>query len=348
MAQAYDIWVDVSNTPQVHVIRALLKDLREYSVYITAFKRGEVVELMQEFGLHGRVFGGDRYNPFLKGIAFATRSFKLLFRAPRAKILLSAGNVSGLPGAIIRRMKRVVLTDNEIKLSARGIFQRVENSFLKNFDLVIVPRVSESEFKKFLGDNVVSYDGYKEHIYIADYLPDQKFTEKLPFQEYIVLRPESLTSHYVLEKESLVPRLLDLFIKEGINVIYLPRNAEERNLARKYLDSTQLYIPPKAMNGLDLIYYSNATLTGSGTMAREAAVLGVPAVSFFPRKRLLAVDRDLVEKGKMLHSRDPKEILEYVLENWQKRGEPEIEKVRNVKASVVKLIREVIENGRKD
>ena len=50
-----------------------------------------------------------------------------------------------------------------------------------------------------------------------------------------------------------------------------------------------------------------------GEDIREAALLGVPAVSFFPRKEFLTVDVVLQEQGKEFKSRSAAEIREYVL-----------------------------------
>lgn len=50
-----------------------------------------------------------------------------------------------------------------------------------------------------------------------------------------------------------------------------------------------------------------------GEEIREAALLRVPAVSFFPRKEFLTVDVVLQEQGKEFKSRSAAEIREYVL-----------------------------------
>lgn len=340
--KTYDIWADVANTPQVHVIASIIRELKGYSIYITGFNRGETAQLIRMYGLDGEVFGSDRYNPLLKSLSFAGRTFKLLYKAPRAKLLLSFENAMPIPAGRLRRMKIVLMLDNDLKfIGKKPLFQRIESRIKKLADAVLVPEVAEDTFKSYFGDRVMTYPGYKEHIYIADFTPDPSFIEKsgIPFKEYIVLRPESLTSLYVLHGESLVPELLKLFEKNGINVVYLPRNEEERALANGF---SNVYIPPRALDGLNLIYHSRATLTGSGTMAREAAVMGVPAVSFFPGERLLAVDRDLVEKSKMLHSREPEEIVECVIENWNKKRKGEFKKAEQVKRQVINHITKAI------
>ncbi|AEK73089.1 hypothetical protein GQS_05955 [Thermococcus sp. 4557] len=340
--KTYDIWADVANTPQVHVIAALIRELREYSIYVTGFNRGETAQLIRMYGLDGEVFGSDRYNPLMKSLSFAGRTFRLLYKAPRAKLLLSFENAMPIPAGKLRGTKVVLMLDNDLKfIGEKPLFQRIESRIKKMADVVLVPEVAEEPFREYFGNRVRTYPGYKEHIYLADFEPDPRFPEEsgIPFDEYVVLRPESLTSLYVLHGESLVPELLRLFEREGINVVYLPRNEEERALANGF---GNVYIPPKALDGLNLIYHSKATLTGSGTMAREAAVMGVPAVSFFPGERLLAVDRDLVERGEMLHSREPGEIVEYVLNGKRKNSAQELEKAKKVKRKVTQLIMEVV------
>ncbi|KPU63856.1 hypothetical protein EP1X_01260 [Thermococcus sp. EP1] len=332
----YDLWADIGNTPQIHVIRAIVKELREYSIYITGFNRGEVVQLLEIYGLRGKVFGSDKYDSLLKPYPFVKRSVKLMFRAPRAKMLLSFENAMPIPAGKLKGMKIFLILDNDLKVILRTpIFQRA-TSWLKRFaNFILVPKVAEENFKRYFKE-VIPYQGYKEHIYIADFEPDPSFIKMIPVEEYVVLRPESLTSLYVLHNKSLVPEILRLLKREGVDVVYLPRNKKEKKLAEGFKN---VYIPPKALDGLNLIYHSKATLTGSGTMAREAAVMGVPAVSFFPRERLLAVDKDLVERGKMLHSREPEEIVEYVIENWNRKRKGDFKTAKRTKKQIIEYIK---------
>ena len=68
----------------------------------------------------------------------------------------------------------------------------------------------------------------------------------------------------------------------------------------------------KELGDIDACFYADAILTGAGTMAREAACMGVPSVSFFAGSRLLAVDQSLVDAGKMYFSRDVASIMRYL------------------------------------
>jgi len=341
----YDIWIDISNTPQVHVMRSLINALSGCIIYVTAFRRGEVAELLESYGVKTTVFGRDKESPLHRSLMFVWRTIQLaLYKAPKARVLLSCENAMPIIAAKIRNMRVVLILDNDLKFqTGRLIFQRIENSIKRMADYILVPEVTAPVFKKFLGKNLYTYPGFKEYIYIADYRPDPEFPNKIPSKKYVVIRPESLSSLYVQHTKSIVPELLRLFEKEGINVVYLPRNEVERALA---LNFKNVYIPSTPLNGLDLVYYSNATLTGSGTMAREAALLGVPAVSFFPGRTLLAVDKELVKQGKIFYSRDPRDIVEYVITNWGRKGGSSFGEAVKVKTFITKFIKDVVEEAK--
>ena len=75
---------------------------------------------------------------------------------------------------------------------------------------------------------------------------------------------------------------------------------------------SNIWYPAHPLSGLDVCYYTKAMLTGAGTFAREAALLGVPAVSFFPSEVFLTVDEVMQEMGIEFKSRNAEEIRNYV------------------------------------
>lgn len=333
------IWIDIANTAEIPFFRPIIAELAyEYQIKLTCWKRGEVPELLREMGFQVKSILSDSSNPLKKAISVGFRTLLLWGIAPKFNTVITMENVMPLPTAYLRRKTSIIILDNDVKLNfPRSLFQKLENKVKELAKYVIVPEVAYDEFSKFLGQDILTFPGIKEHISISEYVPDSHFLEKISSDNYVVIRPESLSSHYVLEKRSIVPELLRLFNREGIDVIYLPRNRIERQLAEGY----NVYIPPKPLNGLDLSYYSKAVLTGSGTMAREATLLGVPSVSFFPGKQL-AIDKYLVEEGKLFHSRDPQDIFEYVLENWGNKRKPEFDNAKRVKYGLIKCITDLM------
>lgn len=338
----YDFWVDISNTPQVFFFSSILKSLEEkYSIFITARSRGEIEALLRMFKMKSKVFGRDYRNSLLKTLSIGTRSIQLLYKVPKFDIALSFENPMPILTARARRKKFILFLDNDVKLlTDNSGVQNLETQIKKLSDIVVVPKVSYELFQKaYKRSKVLTYDGYKEHIYIAEYDPDKEFLAKNGLDEYVVVRPEAMASLYVNGNESLVPMIIKRLEQEKIKVVYLPRDPGDEKLVEGYRN---VHIPPHPLNGLDLAYYAKAVLTGSGTMAREAAILGTPAVSFFPSRALLSVDQDLINRGKMIHTRDVNEVITYIKMNWDKEKKADFQESKSVKKQVLQLLDAII------
>lgn len=214
---------------------------------------------------------------------------------------------------------------------------------LNTADHIIIPKACYPLFSQNCKrSEVIPFDGYKEDIYIADYKSDPNFREKIPFDNYVVLRPEALGSFYVTEKQSIVPYLLHFFWRENVNVIYLPREKEDLKYVQGF---DEVFIPEKPLNGLDLCYYADAVLTGSGTMAREAACMGKKAVSFFPSVVMLSVDKQLMNEGKIFHSRSPTDIVDYVLDGRGNNARLDLAESKTVKRALARDVRGILAEG---
>src|SRR5207247_4353011 len=88
-----------------------------------------------------------------------------------------------------------------------------------------------------------------------------------------------------------------------VRIILLPRTPHqaEQVTARwtPLIRDRKIIIPEHAVNGLNLIWFSDLVISGGGTMNREAAALGVPVYSIF-RGRIGAVDRYLSATGRLV------------------------------------------------
>jgi len=337
-----DIWVDIINPSHALFFNSLLDDFNSDNFFITVRDRAETFGLVKSFGMKGIVIGRDYRNGFKKSFNTIWRTFQLYSVVNNFDCALSFENGMSVAVSKLRRKKSILLCDNDLKFfQGKNSFQYIETKIKSMAEYIIVPKACYKTFNDHIKEKerIISYNGFKEDIYIANFYPDPDFKDKIPFSNFVVLRPEALGSFYVIEKHSLVPDLLKLFNKENINVIYLPREKEDFGYAKEF----DVYIPRNPLNGLDLCYHADVALTGSGTMAREAACLGKPSVSFFPGKKLLSVDRKLVEEKKMFHSRDPEEITNYVLSKKTRNSESlDLQRSKNVKKEVVKIIDRII------
>jgi predicted glycosyltransferase len=88
-----------------------------------------------------------------------------------------------------------------------------------------------------------------------------------------------------------------------MKVILVPRTAKQEAGLRtqwpELFDSGKVIVPKHAVDGLDLIWFSDVVVSGGGTMNREAAALGVPVYSIF-RGKTGAVDEYLAKSGRLI------------------------------------------------
>jgi len=300
--------------------RSILDTLSESNeIRVTVRKRGETIHLARQFGIKGTAIGKDYEEPVKKTLAIASRAMDLFFRAPKFDVALSFENPMSVAVSRMRMKRSILMLDNDLKYKIKGnVIQSIESRVKKSASNIVVPLVCKDTFGRHIkGSRLRFYDGYKEDIYIADHSPDKDFYSKVPFDEYYVIRPEAFASFYVKRSESLVEPLLERLSREGLKVVFLPRDRSDWNIE----GGENIFIPNKPLDGLDLIYHSRGVLTGSGTMAREAAVMGRKAVSFFPSDALLTVDQDLVTRGHLVHSRNVDEIMDHII-NGKERPPP--------------------------
>jgi predicted glycosyltransferase len=104
--------------------------------------------------------------------------------------------------------------------------------------------------------------------------------------------------------------LLNRLTRElGIQVVVCARTeAQELELRQRYgLSPEKFKVSVQAVDGLSLMWFSDAVFSGGGTMVREAALLGLNVHSFFGG-RIAAADEYLVSQGRLRLLREPGEI----------------------------------------
>jgi predicted glycosyltransferase len=338
------IWIDLINPSHALFFRSLIPELNGHQISVTLRDRAETVDLTRQFGIKGKVIGTDYRNPLKKSLNMIYRTLELYAGAGKFDYAMAFENGMSTFVSNVKRKESILFCDNDLKfIQKTSRIQDLEMKLKLLADHIIIPKACYPLFSQnFRRSEVIPFDGYKEDIYIADYKPDPNFREKIPFDNYVVLRPEALGSFYVTEKQSIVPYLLHLFWRENINVIYLPREKEDLKYAQGF---DEVFIPERPLNGLDLCYYSDAVLTGSGTMAREAACMGKKAVSFFPSVVMLSVDKQLMHEGKIFHSRSPTDIVDYVLTGRGNNSRLDLAESKAVKQALVRDVRGILAEG---
>lgn len=299
------IWIDLDNSPHVPFFIPIMKELedRGHTVFLTTRDCFQVCGLADHYKLnHTRI--GKHYgaNKLLKVLGTLWRSMQLAPKVLREKpdVSLSHGSRSLIILSSLLRIPTILLFDYE---HARML------PFLKPV-LGIAPEVINytvlaNNFK--LG--VRKYSGLKEDVYVSSFRPDSSVLTKLGLKEndiVVTIRPPATEAHYHNpESEKLFFEVVEfLGSSPDVRMVILPRNEKtQRELVYrtwpKWCEERKIIVPEQALNGLDLIWYSDLVVSGGGTMNREAAALGVPVYSIF-RGKIGAVDKYLTEKGRLI------------------------------------------------
>ncbi len=313
------IWFDITNTPQVHFLLAIRSMLSEkFTDFVfTARDFSETLKLIEKAvdnsNLHiiRATYGTNR---FRKVISLFDRYSSINSLSLDYELSISCGSDSAIWHSFIHGNKSIAFGDND---TAR------QWTYSRFVDFAFFPDAIDADvlYRQGLRKKLYRYSGLKEDIYLSYYKPDKSFMEKIPFERYMVVRPENIHANYLNNGKviSIVPDLLSQLSAKGMNVIYLPRYQED--MAHAY-NKENIFIPDDPLNGLDLCYYADAVLTGAGTFAREAACLGIPSFSFYAGRQLLAVDRKLIAEKKMYHSRDVDLLVANVLKS--EKHEPDL------------------------
>lgn len=328
------IWFDITNVPHVNFLLPIINKYKnEYKFIFSLRDFAETKGLFEkkipypyiEVGKHQ---GGNK----LKKILGVVKRIGDLNRTiPEFDIKISVGGDASCIVAKLRHKPSITFDDNEKAPNWR---------YAPFSDLAFWPQAIDRKKLRgqlFTEKNLYQYNGYKEDMYLADYQPDKEFMAQIPFDHYVVVRPENIKANYVAGKTSIVPQLLARLKDLEYNVLFLPRYEFDREYANGF---ENVFIPNGALNGLDVCYYADAVLTGAGTMAREAACLGVPAISFYAGKELLMVDQTLIKEGKMAFSRDVDVIMQQLTS--MKRMKPDLKRCVAVQNEILNKLDEFI------
>src|SRR5437870_10905736 len=173
------IWIDLANSPHVPFFRALIPEFveRGHQVEITARDFAQTVELATKAGMMPHVIGRHGGGTFrgkagnLLGRAAALRKWA---RDRGFDLALSHNSYAQIAAAGALGIKAVTLMDYEHQPANHLAFRLASK--------VIVPQAfPAAELRKYGASmrKVRRYQGTKEDVYLADFIPDPAFPETL-------------------------------------------------------------------------------------------------------------------------------------------------------------------------
>lgn len=305
------IWIDLENTPHIPFFKPIIDELnkRGYECILTARDAYQVIDLADSFGLKykriGRHYGK---NKILKVWGVVIRSLELMLTVMKQKptLAIAHGSRTQLVASRILGIPSLTLYDYEF---TQGLVV-IKPTY------VMAPEVIPNRSTSLPADRVFKYPGIKEDVYVTSFVPDPSIKSDLKIDDQklvITIRPPATEAHYFCKDsgELFEASMKFLLQKEEVQLFLLPRNKKQEEFVKETWTSAvasgKIIIPDHAVNGLDLMWYSDLVISGGGTMNREAAALGVPVYSIF-RGSIGAVDNYLSEKGRLVLLESPSDL----------------------------------------
>lgn len=166
--------------------------------------------------------------------------------------------------------------------------------------------------------DIVRYRALDPIVWLSGFKGNPKVTESLKLdlsKPIIVVRPPEEYAAYLRDYSSaasgkvvdLVARVLDLNEVEG-QVVVLPRYTTQSERFRKRFGN-KIIVPDHIIDAVSLMQVSSVVVGGGGTMTAEAALLGVPAISYYPGEPTF-VEKFLVNYGLVERILDPTRVAQ--------------------------------------
>jgi uncharacterized protein len=291
------VWVDLTNSPHVLVLRPVIAALRArgIEVEVTARDFAQTLALCRRFGIEHTPIGAHAGRGVLgKAAALARRSAALRRWArgrPRFDLALGHGSNDVTVAAAALRIPSSTMFDYEW-----ATLQHEVNCWLAR--AVVVPDAIPPQRLRRYGaaGKLQRYPGLKEEYYLADFERDPTVLDELsldPGAPLAVVRTPPAVSLYHRFENPLFAAVLDRL--RGRQTVVLPRTSEQEAELRS---AGGFIVPKAAIDAQSLVAYADVVISAGGTMNREAVALGTPVYTVF-EGRLGAVDERLLDEGRL-------------------------------------------------
>lgn len=301
------IWVDLTNSPHVLVMRPVVRALEAdgHEVEITARDFAQTLELCDRLELShtavGRHRGGRRGS---KAIGLVSRSAALArwARGRRFDAALGHGSNDITVAAKLLRIPSATAFDYEWATVQHNVNCRLVRN-------VVVPDAIPPErlYRYGARGKLRPYEGLKEEYYLADFEPGDAVLGELgidPAQPIAVVRTPPDVSLYHRFENPLFKQVLER-LRDQAQTVVLPRTPEQR---AEVAQAGGFVVPQRAIDAQSLVWHADLVVSAGGTMNREAVALGTPVFTTF-EGRLGAVDEKLLAEGRLRRLSSPGEVV---------------------------------------
>jgi predicted glycosyltransferase len=301
------VWVDLTNSPHVLVMRPLIAAMREdgHEVEVTARDFAQTLELCDRHGIEHTAIGRHRGGRVAsKALGLASRSLALVRWARRRRFDVAMGHSSNdvCVAARLLRVPSATAFDYEWAKVQHHVNCRLARA-------VVVPEAIPPERLHPYGADgkLRRYPGLKEEYYLADFEPDESVLGELGLDRsdpLVVVRTPPAVSLYHRFENLLFTSVIERLDRLDAQAVVLPRTPEQRSELARF---EGLVVPERAVDAQSLVAFADLVVSAGGTMNREAVALGTPVFTTF-EGRIGAVDEALLREGRLRKLEIPEQV----------------------------------------
>jgi hypothetical protein len=299
------IWIDLTNSPHVLVMRPVIDTLRErgHEVEVTARDFAQTLGLCERLGIAHTAIGrhrGGRIGAKAGGLAGRSYALTKWARQRRFDRALGHGSNDVTIAAALLRIPSATMFDYEWATVQHNVNCRLAQ-------VVVVPDAIPPErlYRYGARGKIRTYPGLKEEYYLADFEPDPEILATLGLNSErpiaVVRTPPAVSLYHRFENDvfaGVLERLAE------VQTVVLPRTPEQRSELHRH---GGFIVPERAIDAQSLVAYADVVVSAGGTMNREAVALGTPVYTVF-EGRLGAVDERLIADGRLRRLTSPDEL----------------------------------------
>jgi predicted glycosyltransferase len=325
------VWVDLTNSPHVLVMRPLIEIMRAdgHDVEVTARDFAQTLELLDRFGIDHTAIGrhrGERILSKAEGLVSRSVALARWARSRRFDLALGHGSNDVTVAAALLRVPSATAFDYEFATVQHNVNCRLARA-------VVVPDAIPPERLHRYGarGKLRHYPGLKEEYYLSDFQPDGGVLDELGIDRAaplaVVRTPPEVSLYHRFEND-LFAGVLAHLRDVAAQAVVLPRTAGQRSELER---AGGFVVPAHAVDAQSLVALADVVISAGGTMNREAVALGTPVYTTF-EGRLGAVDEELLREGRLRKLSSPSEV------RIEKRSGPAVERVRRDPRDLVELL----------
>jgi len=322
------VWIDFLTPKHLLLLTKLAERLRErgFEVLLTTRAHREVLGLMELKKVKALVIG--KYGSTLKEKLIASidrmRELVPIVSDFSPDLVISHSSPEAARVAFGLGIPHYSINDSPHAIHAAKLTLPLSEILFCSW---IIPK--EAWLKFGISPNrIVQYRGIDQIAWIRDFRPNINYVRSLGIPisgDVITIRESEVFASYLLGSvdslapvtDSLLPNLLKKF--EDAFFVVLPRYDRQIEYLRNKYRSNRVLILDKVVDGTNLLYFSKVFIGGGGTMTGEAALLGTPTISAFPKGGLYIIDY-LVDAGLVFRASSTQEMLGLIEKMLEDRG----------------------------